>query len=54
MNSSYKYKSFLFCISYLNKAGKRPKGRGFTKPWEEEARPGKDVQAAPGDCFSFV
>lgn len=34
---------------YLNKAGKKPKGRGFTKPGKDEARPGKDNQATPGD-----
>lgn len=52
MSSICKYTSFYFFISYLTKAGKKHKGRGFTKTWEE-TRPGRDVQTAPGDCFGF-
>lgn len=43
-----------FFILYLNKVGKKPKGRGSTKPGKDEARPGKGAQAVPGDCFSIL
>jgi hypothetical protein len=50
---SCKFPYILFFISCLKKAGKKPRGRGFTQPLEDEARPGRDVQVAPGECFSL-